>query len=92
MIERLTSCAIKRDGVVHSGHREHWLIRNDLGDDRPDRETPGDECGFLTSEGRFLSRVDAIDIALSAKQVPGRYQFQPPERLLSSNIDWDASQ
>lgn len=90
MTERLVECAILRDGKVHSGHRVHWMIRDDLGDDNPTRDLPGDESGYLTSTGRFVTRAEAVSVGLVARQVPFRFQFQPPERLLSSQIEWDA--
>jgi hypothetical protein len=86
-IERLISCALIRDGEVHSrGFKEHWSIRAALGDADPYQKQPTDEYGFLTSEGRFVDREEGKIVAEGAGQVsPGMRR-----ELLSSDVNWDA--
>lgn len=83
-LERLSACAIKRDGVVHSyGFKSHSDIRQRLGDKDPYTTNISDIDGFITSIGRFVGRFEANKISSEAGQCPmlGR-------ELLSSDIDW----
>jgi hypothetical protein len=84
MTEKLVSVAIKRNGEIHSGgFKEHWRVRAALGDADPYAKNRTDENGFLTSEGRFVGRWEAGDIALQAGQIS-----RPMGReLLSADID-----
>lgn len=83
--ERLVFAAIRRDGVVHTGERSHSMIRDRLGDEDPYRPTCGDEDGFHTSGGRFVSREEAKIVGEASGQT------RPQRReLLSSDIIWDA--
>ena len=91
MTERLTACALIRDGETHSrGLRAHWEIRYALGDKDPSRKNPSDECGFMTSEGRFVFRDEAVPIAVAAGQISDRW-LSGGRELLSSDINWDAA-
>lgn len=86
MIERLTACAIIRNGVTESrGFKAHWEIRAALGDQDPTKPKPDDVEGFMTSEGRFVGRGVAALIGYDAGQVK-----HPSAPLLSSEVDWDA--
>lgn len=85
MTERLIACAIIRDGVTHSSGRAHWEVRAALKDEDPYKGPPSDISGFMTSEGRFVTRDEAKPIA----EVAGQCRPQGRE-LLSSDIDWDA--
>lgn len=68
---RITSVAIKFDGQVWSlppPARHHDVIRwiaesNGVGINGPD------EQGFISSDGVFVSRKEALEIALKANQV-----------------------
>jgi hypothetical protein len=84
MAEKLVSVAIKRNGEIHSfGFKEHWRVRAALGDQDPYRKRLGDAEGFLTAEGRFVSRWEAADIAALAGQIS-----RPMGReLLSADIN-----
>lgn len=85
-IERLVAAAIIRDDTIHTAHgtaRAHWEVRYDLGDESPSRSTPGDEEGFLTSTGRFVSRYEAQIVG----EASGQCRPQGRE-LLSSDVDW----
>lgn len=86
--ERLVAAALIRDGVTQSrGFKEHWRIREALGDEEPSKKNSVDEYGFLTSIGRFVNRDEAMEIGAAAGQC------QPMNReLLSSDINWDAGQ
>jgi hypothetical protein len=83
--ERLISCALIRDGVTHDrGFKEHWKLRAALGDADPSQKQPDDIYGFITSTGRFVTRREAMPIALAAGQIS-----RPQQReLLSSDLDW----
>lgn len=85
-MERITSVAIIRDGVLESrGFHAHWELRAALGDDMPSQKNPGDDEGFMTDQGRFVSRWEAAAIAYKA----GQCTFANRE-LLSSEVDWHA--
>lgn len=85
--ETLEAVALRRDGVVHSyGFRAHWKIRARLGDKEPNQERDGDECGFLTSTGRFVSRSEAVVVAVQAGQL--RKEWLTVGRPLLSSDVW----
>jgi len=59
--------AIVQNGVVYTGRRHHDVIRKIV-------ETTGirpvtGEQGFVTDDGRFVSREEAAKIALSCGQI-----------------------
>lgn len=83
-VERLQCAAIQRDGKVHDGLRSHYELRQALGDANPVSSNLNDVEGFLTTKGRFVSRDEALDVALAAGQINAP-QLRP---LLSSDIDW----
>lgn len=81
--ERLVACGIIRDGVTHSyGFKSHGDIRRKLGDEDWSKSTPGDEEGFITSEGRFVSRDLANRIGAEAGQC-----VRMDRKFLSSDVD-----
>jgi len=82
--ERLVSVAIKRRGEVHHGHKSHWQLRAQLGDPEPYKATAGDDEGFYTDAGRFVSRIEALDVACESGQLD-RPMGRP---LLSSDLNW----
>ncbi len=85
-MERIASVAIIRDGVTESrGFHAHWELRAALGDDMPSQRRPGDDEGFLTDAGRFVSRWEAAAIAFKAGQTG-----YADRELLSSEVDWNA--
>jgi hypothetical protein len=85
MTEKLVSVAIKRNGETHSrGFKSHSDLRAALGDPDPYRKNMGDDEGFLTSEGRFVGRWEAGDIAALAGQI----RSPMGRELLSSDINW----
>ncbi len=84
--ERLVAAALIRDGVTESrGFKEHWKIRAALGDEDPSRKRREDIHGFLTSTGRFVTRAEAVPVAVAARQIRGGMGRE----LLSSDINWD---
>lgn len=84
MAEKLVSVAIMRQGKVLHGHKSHWMLRAELGDAEPYKSTPGDDEGFYTDTGRFVSRIEAVDIACESGQLD-----RPLGRtLLSSDLNW----
>lgn len=82
--EWLVSVAISRGGTIHSGLRSHYELRSSLGDESPHIPNPDDIEGFMTSEGRFVGRREAQDVAIASGQL-SRPQGRP---LLSSDIEW----
>jgi hypothetical protein len=42
--------------------------------------------GFLTNEGRFVDRYEALDIATSAGQLKGRHKHNPLDQLMSEDL------
>lgn len=86
-MERIVSVAIIRGGVLESrGFHAHWELRAALGDDTPSQRQQTDDEGFLTDQGRFVSRWEAAAIAYKA----GQCTFADRE-LLSSEVDWDGA-
>lgn len=68
---RIVAAAIRTaDGIIHIAERpgRHHTIINALS--RPGgRAILPDEQGFLTNEGLFVSRGEALAIAMNAKQI-----------------------
>lgn len=87
--EKLTACAIKRDGVIHVGtKRGHWEIRARLGDENPQQKKSGDEEGFVTNDNlRFVDREEAREIALDAGQLSPMWR-KAARPVLSSDLNW----
>lgn len=87
-VERLVAVAILRDGaVIQRGFKSHWELRAAINPDRTADHTkhiPGDVDGFYTSNCRFVTREEAVSVAVAAGQI-GRPQGRP---LLSSDIEW----
>lgn len=73
-------------GYVVAGHRHHncfytmSLINPSI--PRTDKVVQG----FLTSDGRFVDRVEALAIARAAGQLEGRTKYRPLDELLSEDI------
>ncbi len=76
--ERIMAAAIRQDGVVYTGPHHHQIIRYmiALGLKRVWREQ-----GFITSEGRYVDRTEALRLAKAAGQPP------TPEWLVYANAD-----
>lgn len=88
--ERLLAVAIIRNGEVRStqfcrSHRELRQIIDPDGD--PNVSLPGDLEGFVTTNGRFLSRGQAVRVGIDAGQLDQRWR-EARRELLSSDIDW----
>lgn len=79
----LVSCAIIRDGIEHHGFKSHADLRGSLGDEDPYTSKPDDQEGFWTSEGQFVGRIRANQIASDAGQCPRLVR-----EMLSSDITW----
>ena len=91
MTEKLILAAIIRNGELHATFRSHAQIRQTLGDVNFSTSNLNDEEGFLTSEKRFVSRRDAVNIAIAAGQLPARWKdnkYGDERKLLSSDIKW----
>ena len=86
MTERLLTCAIIRGGIQESGDigGTHADIRRRLGDENPYEPKRGDVEGFLTTDRRFVHRLEAAAVAFAAGQ-----STISMRELLSSDIDWD---
>lgn len=83
MAERLQAVAIMRDGKLlrarHGG--SHFELRG-----YKDR-IEGDVEGFVTDAGRFLTRREAVDVAIAAGQIGSQWRTTK-RALLSSDITW----
>lgn len=87
--ERLVSVAIQRDGVVHARHKSHYELRMSMNPDDPDPRVGrmGDIEGFMTSQGRFVTRDEGRDVAVASGQL-GKEWERGGRKLLSSDINW----
>jgi hypothetical protein len=89
-IERLVCCGIERDGEQHGytqGFKSHWELRAALGDEMPSESRWGDIEGFITSKNRFLTRREAVPLAIAAGQIHESWRGATRD-LLSSDIKW----
>jgi hypothetical protein len=82
-VEKLKCVAIMRAGqVIERGFKDHYSLRASIGDEKPSEKQAGDVDGFITTTGRFVTRLEARDIGAAARQC------QPAKRpLLSSDVD-----
>jgi hypothetical protein len=90
MSERLKAAAILRDGkVLERGFRSHYQLRQAIDPDDPDPRMGqlGDTDGFITTNGRFVDRDEAREVALAAGQIHPSWKTAA-RKLLSSDINW----
>lgn len=91
MTVRLTSCGIIRDGVTHGMgipyFRSHANLRSSLGDKNPYVSNLNDEEGFVTDTKEFVSRDEAMLIAVES----GQLSQAQGRKLLSSDLNWDGT-
>lgn len=79
-------------GLVVCGHRHHNCIDTlkTMSDLRTVRYSPdgvGESIqGFLTNKNRFLNRIDAMEIAIEAKQVNKEELYNPKIGLFSEDL------
>lgn len=88
MTERLTAAALFRDGKwIERGFQSHYALRQALGDALPQTRNLNDVEGFATSEGRFVTRKEAVEVAIAAGQINPQWRTAQRE-LLSSDVNW----
>lgn len=88
--EKLRAAAILRDGtVLERGFKSHYQLRMaiDPNDRDPRNPKPGDTDGFVTTEGRFVDRDEAREVAITAGQIHPSWKTAT-RKLLSSDINW----
>lgn len=87
--EFIVAVAIKRNGKIFNPPRRgsHVELRRSMGDADPSRWHPGDVDGFVTNRGRFVTRKEAVPIAIEAGQLRGEWR-EATRDLLSSDFDW----
>jgi len=81
-MERIKSAAIKMcDGLIIEGinHSQCFRKSKEMG-----RKEPSAKQGFLTTEGRFINRKEALIIAGFANQIV--YKHNPKDILLSEDL------
>jgi hypothetical protein len=80
--EHLTGVAIIRAGGMMSMVKgSHSQLRG------YEDARPGDQEGFVTSEGRFVTRLQAVRIGVEAGQLSDQW-LTVRRDLLSSDINW----
>jgi hypothetical protein len=89
MSERITAVALKRGEKLVKALRggSHSELRASLGDENPYQARASDVEGFVTSRGRFVTRKEAVPIAIEARQIHPAWS-QVSRDLLSSDLDW----
>ncbi len=82
----IRSAAIRRnDGFVHEGAHHCHIIRR-VSEELGIRPVTGDQ-GFVTSDGRFVDRVEGCQIAIKAGQInQARYPHQSDPELFSEDL------
>lgn len=84
--ERIVRAAIKIGAAVYSvpppgRHGDVFAL-----DYAATREAQPDDQGFLTSTGRFVGRVGALEIAKAAKQIIHQSSGPNPRELFSEDV------
>lgn len=95
--EKVEKVASRFRGKIYTGEH-HALIASDIRKDTGLKLNMDDplskevEDGFITSSGRFVSRIEALKIAREAGQVKRAFdKFGPPKDLLSEMMREDAA-
>lgn len=88
--ERIVAAAVQYDGVTFSLPRpaRHGQVLHCIEDILPENSLPHVCQGFLTSEGRFVNRVQAKHLAHMAKQPQIRPENERHGRDLFSEDLW----
>lgn len=86
-MESLVSAAIRRTGILHHGEKTHADIRRKLGDVCSYDSKRDDEEGFFTSEGRFVTRREAVPVGVRSGQLNESWLLNT-RALLSSDVNW----
>ncbi len=88
-MERLEAAAIIRDGqTVSRFFKSHIQVRASMGDADPEKSKRGDTEGFITSNGRFVDRQEAIKVGLASGQLNAMWDRPNMRDVLSSDINW----
>jgi len=85
-IKRIRSAAIRYKGIIYPG-RSHYEIGCKMVDDLvcPRPYPSGKNQGFVTEDGEFVSREEALKIALKAGQVDADFH-QDSKMLFSEDL------
>ena len=86
MIERIKSAAIQHRGAYFGGENHgaigRWMVTFGI---CPRPYPHGEAQGFLTESGRFVGRVEALQIAIAAGQVE-KGKTSNPNELFSEDL------
>lgn len=83
--EKLVAVAFMRDGETYHGWKSHSDLRRSIGDQDPYRPQPQDIAGFWTDRDRFVTRREAVPIAVAAGQISKDW-LNVHRELLSSDV------
>ena len=84
---RIKCAAIWHKGVAHEGRRHHEIGLRMLKEGICGRPYPGGSSqGFVTDDGQFLNREDAMMVAILAGQVV-KGKTHHPRQLFSEDLD-----
>ena len=79
----IKEAAIMKDGVVYTGRRHNNILCDKS---RPFAFLRDGEQGFVTDEGKFVTREEALVIALQCGQVTMDKKHNPQDQLLSEDL------
>lgn len=89
MITIVTSAIKNADGKMYfhpgPGPKRHCDVIQMMGLTLPWPVTKGATQGFMTSDGRFVGRIEAAELAIAAGQLT-REQLQVPPELYSEDL------
>jgi hypothetical protein len=81
----IVKAAIKVNGKIYEGYR-HGNIMQDFWEDNPKTKIEFEDQGFLTSEGEFVSRTEAANIAFEAGQIPNGINSLDSYQVFPNNL------
>ena len=84
--ERINGAAIMQDGVLYTGRRHDFII-HDIVAMTGTRPVTGDQ-GFVTSEGRYVGRIEAGKLAVAAGQI-AKLRYGKGTELYSEDMPWE---
>ena len=87
MQEVIFKAAIRKDGVIYTGYRHHLIGQDMLKQGVCSRPFPGGEDqAFVTNLGRWVSREEALKIALNAGQLNIKNKHGSLTQLFSEDL------
>lgn len=86
-MEKISIASIRHNGIYYTGYRHHLIGLKMLEDNILEKPYPGgDDQAFLTDTGRWVSREEALIIAVNAGQLDMANKKGNRKQLFSEDL------